>query len=334
MKPSVLQTDWSNRVAFTSESRKDQGETFFVTASDPRHNRALWIRLHLSSQSGLATSSAWAAYFDGDGSLVSAAETWPIDRAGIDPERAGLGTDVCNVEDGNSQGTLAGDGVHIGWHLKWSSQCPAYRPLPAERLYRHSLVPLKSLAPVPCGVFSGTIDIWHGGPRGAQQKRIVVSQWRGVQSHNWGAGAGEPGAWVHCAAFDGASTGSYFEALQLPSPVLWLGPKTVTLGRLVLDGCTYRFDTLRSLLRTGSSCTERGWDLDLQGPDGRLRGALRSGRLTAEQNLAGGIQVLKNIPLSELTITLEPRNDAARTLNSGQAAFAYIVRKATIAGLA
>ncbi len=332
MKPPLLHTALLHRVMFDVDHPRPHVESFFIKANDPRHPRAVWLRLTLFSTGGETHGDAWAILFDRapqqpDGQEhghLAAKERHPLNRIRIDPERAGIGMGPCTIEENHSYGSVQGNDFSISWDLTLEDEQPPYHPFPSERLYRSPLVGTKTVTPHPSAKVDGIIEVWHGKTRNATRRTIPVQGWRGMQGHNWGRRHSEAYAWAHCNAFDDAPLGTFFEAFSARARVGGLLTPPVVLGRVVLDGEQYRFDTWANFRGAKTEHGPTHWSFTARGPNGTVRGKV-VGRpedtlgLTYDNPNAPPIYCL-NTKLAELTLELTPKHGASRTLHSSRCA--------------
>lgn len=324
MKPPVLQTDWMNRVAFQPDRLAPHSETFFLHATDPNHPRALWVRMHLFCDGKERHGETQAVWFGEDGIKV-ARERWPIQRVQIDPERAGVGIGECNIQDKVSVGLVHGPDFAIGWDLGMVDECPGYKPLPADWLYKGRSSYPKFCTPHPSTRVNGKLEIWKGLARRAGVERIELSKWRGMQGHVWGPYPAERTAWVHCNTFSEAPRNAFFEAFSGSMTVGKLLNPQALLGRLWVDDQLYRFDHWKNLWGTPGRFSPTGWAFELEGPQGKAKVTLsadpkRTAALTVAAPSGKPGHAFAN-RLGQLTLELAPLKGTPRTLHSDRAAY-------------
>src|SRR5688572_23886134 len=135
--PAILQNNWLRRVMLDLERPTPHAESFFLKANDPRHDRALWLRLTLTSDGRETFGEAWGIYLDNDNkSRITIKERWPVSRVLADPERPGVGIGPCALEEGRSYGLIQADTHSLSWDFGLVDEAPEYRHLPSERLYK------------------------------------------------------------------------------------------------------------------------------------------------------------------------------------------------------
>jgi hypothetical protein len=327
MIPPILQTDWMNRVAFDPESGSPQVESFYLKANDPKHPRAIWIRLSLYGAGKDRYGETQAIYFDGAaGKNLVASERWPVGRVQIDPERAGVGIGESNIQEAASAGLVRGNDFALSWDLELEDDSPGYYPFPAEWLYRSRRVSSKIVTPHPSAtVHLGALEVWHGLQRHVDHTRIDLAGWRAMQGHTWGSRLPERYAWAHCNTFKEAPAGSYFELYAGEVKLAGLLSPQALVGRLVLDREVYRFDTWRNLFGAPGRYSPTDWAFELQGPDGTLKGKVTA---TVQNTVAlkdsspgAASRHCFNSKLARLSLELTPLDGPKRLLTSEHASY-------------
>jgi len=324
MKPAITSANWLHRPMLDPDRPRPHVESFFIKANDPKHDRALWVRMTLLCDGRETVGETWAVFFDRDrGRILAAKERWPANRIHVDPERAGLGVGPCNVDEGSSYGLVRGSGFSLAWRLALHDELPPYCALPFAGMYSSGLVSFKICTPHPSAELSGALEIWRGESR-ADCEVVDLSGWRGMLGHNWGKRHSPSYAWTHCNAFDEAPTGTFFEAFSARARVAGVLTPPVLLGRLVAFGQTYRFDTWRNLRSGETRHTPTSWRFQMSGPEGSLTAEVVGRRedtagLTYSNPDGQPTQCL-NSKLAELKLTLTPHTGASRMLHSHKAA--------------
>jgi len=119
----------------------------------------------------------------------------------------------------------------------------------------------KSITPFAVQRFTGQVQV--GG------ESWELSDWTGMQGHNWGAAHAESYAWGHCSFADpGESPVAVVEAVSARIKVGgWTTPLLSTM--VVRRGeAEYRFDRLVDAWRQRSEMGEYGWALRMRGRAG------------------------------------------------------------------
>lgn len=322
---------WYNRPVFDPSGRDHHVESFFFKANDPQRRRALWTKLTLFANGKESYGETWAILFDADSGRHRAAKNrWGLEEVNIDPARGGVAIGSCIAEEGagtaHTRGLVTADDFSLSWDLRLDDELGPYRHLPADWLYRSRITGYKLLSPHPCAAVSGRVEIWPGPAEGSERQMIAVDGWRGMQGHNWGRRHTERYAWSHCNLFEEraqAGEASFFEGFWARARIAGL-PRAVSMGRLVIRGRAYRFDTWRNLRGGRGEVTPTSWRFALDGPDGRLCGVVEGrpddtvGLVYA--NPIGPPAHCLNTKIAELTLTLNPRQGEPITLHSDKAA--------------
>jgi hypothetical protein len=326
MIPPTLHHQWQRRVIFDPQSRSPHVESFFIKANDPRHDRAFWLRLTLTAIGAERYAETWAIFVDRhDKRRLVAKERHDLRRVNFDPERAGLGVGLCAIEDNHSHGVVKGDDFSVSWDFELDSLLPEYLPLPSAGLYKSRWLSSKTCTPNPSAALHGRLELWEAKKRHAGVEVINLEGWRGMQGHNWGKHHEDDYAWTHCNLFDDVEGPAFFEGMVARPSIAGLFSPQVLLGRLVVGGQTYRFDTWSSVRHGVTQNGSTRWSFAMQGPDGKLKGEVegtKADMLGVSYTQAGAAPIhCLNTKLAQMTLTLEPHDGAKRVLTSGKAAF-------------
>ena len=325
MQPPLLQTDWLNQVTFDPESRQPHSESFTWHAVSPTGHRALWVRLALAAGPHGRFATVHACYLDADHpGLWQGVEQVDLSRMRMDPERAGIGIEACNIEAGASCGNLRNESGSLAWRVQWQDEYPGYAGLPARWLYRSSRTSPKLATPSPSMLLAGELEIYRGQGRHVPVQRVDLTGWRGVQRHSWGPCLPTRAAWVHCNVFSDAAPGTFFEAYA--GPVVLAGlRRDLHLGRLVDPSGSQRFERWRSLWQAPDGVRPGEWTFTLSGDQatvrGRARGAPQPQALpsTAPAGAANSPHTFISL-LAELSLEVTPhRGGPVRLLHSDRA---------------
>lgn len=290
-------------------------ESWFLRANDPKSARAIWVKATvLCRVDGTAVAEAWVSVFDGD-RTAAARETVPLAEAEI------LGTDEAVVTDiagttlrlGSGDGTLAGalqaGAEKIAWDLT-VQRVPGWLGdplslLPSRKLIDAPVPKNKLLTPFPVALFSGTIT-WG-------DTEWEVSNWPGMQGHNWGAAHSPEYAWGQCIFND--SHGKPFAMVEGASGRVVLGPITTPLLSLLAvrrDGREYRFDRLVDLWRQSPRLAFPDWRLRMKGAAGTAELFMRANpsRMVClgYDNPDGRRSYCLNSKTAEVTLRVNPTN--------------------------
>ncbi len=260
-------------VRWDPNDRGGHVESFFLKANDPDGDRAVWIKFTIYSPIGgvPTVGEVWAILFDGDGEHVAAKETYPISEMRLGPGDVGLALSDCSLEPGHTTGVLrAPDSTELRWDLRYDSSVNPLYPLPMEWMYTAPFPKFKTLSPTADTRFHGFVEVGS--------TRFEVTDWPGMQGHNWGRAHAERYAWAHCNVFDdpgdASQEGAIFEGF---SARIKLGPITtpfLTLVKLVHRGITYDFTDVTCWLRASSTLEHTSWDFVCVKGRQRLIGSL------------------------------------------------------------
>jgi hypothetical protein len=164
-------------------------ESFYLRAVASGEPVGVWLRCTVHKRPGdEPKGSVWCTLFDArrgrpwmhkltTGAVKAPADGW------IEVGDSKLGP-------GYAEGSCGG----ASWSLRFRSQEPELRHLPAEWMYRAPLPKTKLTSPAPDARFEGTVEL-------AQERTLRVDGWRGMVGHNWGAEHAERWIWLHGVGF-------------------------------------------------------------------------------------------------------------------------------------
>lgn len=227
-------------------------ESYFLKLNDREGRRALWLKATILVREGGTPrlAEAWAIAFDRLGRHVAAKLTVPLAQASFDP--GGLGVEVGGLHllPGRVAGEVASGDHRIAFDLRFTMDAPPLVPLPSERMYEGALPSSKLVTPHPDSRFSGTYAV--------DGDVVEVSEWRGMQGHNWGTRHAELYAWAHCNQWDGDDdlVLEGVTARVKVGPVL-APPLTVICVRH--RGVRYDFNAPLALVRARGTIDPRRW---------------------------------------------------------------------------
>ncbi|TVR02959.1 MAG: hypothetical protein EA398_06415 [Deltaproteobacteria bacterium] len=255
-------------------------ESWFLRANLPGQARALWLKITtLGHPAEAGVTEAWCSLFDGDDTAAwRTTVPWPsASISGGDGTPVALRAAGCewHLDDhgGSSRGRLTGDAGTVAWDLRFSRvDGPLGEPLcllPSRRLVDGPLPRSKLLTPFPATRVHGTLH-WNDTP-------WEITDWIGMQGHNWQDAHAPEYAWGHCVFTtpDGALTGLAEGATGRIRIAGVTTPRISLLG-VRHDGRTYRFDTLVDLWRQDGDIAFPNWTLRIRGADGEALLAMRA----------------------------------------------------------
>jgi len=183
-------------------------ESFYLRALAPDEPVGAWLRYTVHKRPGREpTGSLWCTVFDARKGrpymhkLTSEQLSVPAD-GWIAIGDAKLGPGYAEGRCGEAR-----------WSLRWHSNEPELRHLPAAWMYRARLPRTKLTSPAPDARFQGTLEL-------PDRPTLQLDGWRGMVGHNWGAEHAERWIWLHGVGFAEESDA-------------WLD---VALGRIMLAG--------------------------------------------------------------------------------------------------
>ncbi len=290
-------------------------ESWFLRANDPNSPRAVWIKATvLCDEDGTCVAESWASFFDGE-RTAAARETVPLAQAEVEDRAGRVLTDIAgarielNADGGTATGSIESDQGKLAWDLTFRRESgPLGAPLsllPTRRLIDAPIPKNKLLTPFPVASFSGTVT-WDG-------VQWQISDWLGMQGHNWGAAHSPEYAWGQCIFAD--EQGRAFAVLEGASGRVQLGPVTTPLISMLTlrrGEQEYRFDRLIDLWRQDPQLEFPNWRLRMRGPGGRaeliMRGDAERMVCLGYDNPNGQRSHCLNSKTAEVTVRVNPTN--------------------------
>jgi hypothetical protein len=293
-------------------------ESYFVRANHPSRPLALWLKATvLAPLTGPAVAEAWFIFFDGEQRTTFAhRQTQPFAEAtfsgagapALDVKAAGLALTLGSP--GAAQGTFTAPHGTASLDLRWHANAsPIARPLsifPWKLLRTGPFPKSKLLTPFPSLRFSGRVVL----PAGA----VELSDWHGMQGHNWGKEHAFEYAWGQCLfPADDVMVEGFTGRVKVA------GRTTPRLSALVVrrGARTFRFDTLFDVWRQQALVGADTWALTLRSGDGEATLAMdASGRpmvCLGYGNPDGQQAYCFNSKLAKVTLTVRPADDASFT---------------------
>ncbi len=164
-------------------------ESFYLRAVAPDEPVGAWLRYTVHKRPGEAPrGSVWCTVFD-------AKRGRPYMHK-LTTEKLSAPRDGWIAIGGAKlgRGTAEGECGEAKWSLRWRSQEPELRHLPAEWMYKAKLPRTKLTSPAPNARFEGAIELPDG-------QTLRADGWRGMVGHNWGAEHAERWIWLHGVGF-------------------------------------------------------------------------------------------------------------------------------------
>jgi len=200
-----------NAVRFDPSARRDHVESYFLKANEPNGERAIWIKSTIfcsASEPDRAVAEGWAIAFDrrgGTNKHVAVKHVLPFEKASfskkeldvhwtIPAAKSGEPSDHLTLQKGKTSGRITRRNDSIAWNLELSGESRAFVPYPFEAMYRGSFPKSKTLTPYP--------DLRLSGETIVNGEKWDISNWCGMQGHNWGRGHADLYAWSHVNTWD------------------------------------------------------------------------------------------------------------------------------------
>jgi hypothetical protein len=268
-----------NGLRFDPKAHDNHVESYFLKATDPGGERAIWIKATVFASSTSAASplaEGWAIAFERKGderrkTAVKASLPFAessFGRGELDVRFGGSASAPrLSMEPGRTTGALELRGHSIEWDLRYVGDERPIRPLPFAFMYEAPLPKSKLLTPVPDAVFSGELRV--------DGERWPVEGWKGMQGHNWGSGHAELYAWCHANAWneDREFVLEGLSARVRVGPIL--SPMT-TIVSVRHRGVAYDFNQPIDLLRARGDVTLRRWNFAARSKHARIEGLVEA----------------------------------------------------------
>jgi hypothetical protein len=238
-------------------------ESWFLKATDPQGERAIWLRWSLWASArapGRALAEASAIAFHGAAghvAHVATKTTVPFERAQFAARGIGLSIDDCSLDAVAAKGTVESGGRSIGYDLRIAAlQGDGAAPVvhfPWSWLYADWSPAHKRVSPHPDARVDGSVDV--------QGERWTVAAWPAMIGHCWGSRHTPEYAWAHCNTFEPPYGDVLFDGLCVREQVGPLSCPLLTLVTLRFEGRTHRFQGIAS-----ATLTPRRWSFRAHTP--------------------------------------------------------------------
>lgn len=307
-------------------------ESYFLRANHPSRPLALWLKATLLAPlDGPPVAEAWFIFFDGEqGTTFAHRQTQPFPEASfsgpgapaLEVRAAGLSLSLGTP--GAATGTFTAPQGTASLELRWHADTsPIARPLsiyPWKLLRTGPFPKSKLLTPFPALRFVGRVRL----PGGV----VELSDWHGMQGHNWGKEHAFEYAWGQCLfpAEDVMVEG-------FSGRVRVAGRTTPRMSALVVrrGARTFRFDTLFDVWRQQAEVGLDTWALTLRSGDGEASLAMdASGKpmvCLGYGNPDGQPSYCFNSKLAKVTLTVRPADDASFTCTSAHGGALEFLRR-------
>lgn len=322
-------------------------ESWFLRANHPTRPLALWIKVTvLARLDGGPVAETWLVLFDGEtGRSFAHRDTWPLSASDLlaalpgDSLRAGtfdLGLIISGgpARTGHATGTAGGARFELEWSPLGGDEGQdgggaLAGPLciyPWKWLVTGPFPKSKLLTPCPWLRFRGTVS-WPGvGGAGGDERAGAgdggetwdISDWNGMQGHNWGKEHAWEYAWGQCV-FDGAEPAmveGFTGRIKLG------GRLTPRMSAMVVrrGSQEYRFDRLFDPWRQEATVTPRRWTVRLKSADGEARLRMDAGDqpmvCLGYPNPDGRLSYCFNSKLASVLLEVRPKGGEPFTCRS------------------
>ncbi len=290
-----------NAVRFDPSAGVDHVESYFLKANDPSGERALWIKATIfasAREPRRAVAEGWAIAFDrrgGQSKHVAVKHVLPyadtifgadgLDVAWSLPSPDGTVDERMRIRPGETRGRITRREHAIRWDLRFEGEARPFLPFPHASMYRGRFPKSKTLTPYPDLVLSGEVEV--------DGERWDVSDWRGMQGHNWGRGHadlyawGPVNAWESEAALGFGATGaarrpaapSVDLVVEALSGRVRVGPVLTPLVTLVcarFRGVTYTWNGPLEIARAHGDVGLRRYNFSAESRAARIEGSFEA----------------------------------------------------------
>ena len=308
-------------------------ESYFLRANHPTRPLAIWLKATVFAPlTGPAQAESWFIWFDGERNTTFAhKQSRPFSTASFtgngDPdiaiEAAGLSFDV--RANGSAKGTVPAPEGTAKFELTWTrDESPIGQRLsllPWRVLRMGPFPKAKPLTPFPSLRFSGQVEL----PSGLE----TLTNWPGMQGHNWGSEHTFEYAWGQClfpeddAMMEGFTARARIAAKQT----------TPRLSALVVKkgARTFRFDTLLDPWRQHAELSTERWSIALRSTDGEatleMDASKRPMVCLGYDNPNGARSYCFNSKLAATTLTVRPSDGASFTCHSAHGGALEFLRR-------
>ncbi len=216
-----MNPDQANALRWTAAVRGCY-EVYYLTFNDPATETGCWIRYVVQAPEEPTDNprlELWFTFFDRKAPERSCGffEHRPLDtlearsapfRLRFAGSRAdGRTFEQAELTNGGARGSIGAGMQRVRWDLQWPEDSEPVLPFP-EHLYSSGDVPGAMLYPYPASRFGGTIEIGD--------RRLVIEDAPGEQSHIWGRKHPPHWLWAHCNRFVDDPAG-YLEVSCIPT---------------------------------------------------------------------------------------------------------------------
>ena len=195
-----------NAVRFDRSAQRDHVESYFLKANEPNGDRAIWIKATIwasAKEPDRPIAEGWAIAFDrrgGTNNHVAVKHVLPFSSASFGDKdldvhwnipaanAEGLAEHLA-IQPGQTMGRIVRRSDSIAWNLALRGEPRAFVPYPLESMYTGAFPKSKTLTPYP--------DLRLSGETIVNGERWDISDWPGMQGHNWGRGHADLYAWCH-----------------------------------------------------------------------------------------------------------------------------------------
>ncbi len=316
-----------NAVRYDGE-RRDHVESYFLKATAPTADRAVWIKATiLSSREGPAVVEGWAIAFDRRPGkhAVGSKHRLPFREARFGASELDIawripgGDEHFTLAPGRARGLIANHGATrhgpLRWELSLDGAAAPLELLPSPKLYDASFPSSKTVTPFPDLAISGTFCVGDN--------TWELDRWSGMQGHNWGVGHAEHYAWTHCNQWNEPDA-LVLEAVTARVRIAGQLLPPLTSVCIRHAGEDHAFNGPLSLLTTRAQLGLRRYGFSAANRGGRVDAVIDA---SVEdfvglhyENPTGAMTHCLNAKLARARVRFEPRGGVPITLSTSAAA--------------
>ncbi len=305
-----------NLLRFEPGQGRGHVESYFLRANHPSKRLAIWLKATVFQPlAGAPKAELWGIVFDGERSRVWAhKQSVPYSTAHFGGPGRRLevaGARFCLDHGGESVGELAqADGDALAWDLRWrAAGGPLGDPLcllPLRAMVDGPFPRSKLLTPFPLLKVQGSVRVWG--------EEIEVSDWIGMQGHNWGREHAWEYAWGQCHFTDG-NQDPFCSVEGFSGRIRIAGLVTPLLSGMVVrrGDREYRFDRIFDTWRQRARIDDLSWTLHMRGSGGEAWLEMKADAdemvCLGYQNPDGRLSHCLNSKLARVRLRVNPVND-------------------------
>ena len=313
-----------NGLRFDPTRQRDHVESYFLKANDPSKSRALWIKATVFSRAARdPLAEGWAIAFDrtsGKAHHVAVKHMLPFDGSFFKNDRLDVHwnrdkSESVHLVPTETRGNVQSEGHAISWNLALEGELAPVVPFPFASMYEGAFPRSKLVTPYPLLLASGEVFV--------DGERWDISNWVGMQGHNWGRGHADLYAWSQINVWE-QKEDLTFEGL---SGKVRLGPIMTPLVTILCvrhRGVVYDFNQPASVWAARGEVGMNKWSFAAKMRFATIEGEVETNADDmvglSYQNPRGPVTFCLNSKLARARVRFEARGRAPLLLTSNAAA--------------